>query len=194
MLETRTTAPSRRADRRRADLVERLIDLFMAEGFDHFSLADLAERLHCSKSTLYTVAPSKEQIVTTALRAYFRRASERIEARLSDADAPVERLQRYLLGISEELGPASPAFFIDLDRFAPGREIYRENTRIAAERVRELVVAARGGARSVNAAFVGVVAGLVMEAINRGTVEAGTGLGDAEAYRALADLIVSGGA
>lgn len=173
-------------------MVDTLIDVFLAEGFAELSIADLAGRLRCSKSTLYCVADSKEQIIVAVVRAYFRRATTRIEARIETEVDPVDRIRRYLLEIAEELTAASAAFFADLDAFAPAREIYRDNTRIAARRVQEMVGEALRGSTVVNAAFVGVVAGLVMEAIHRGHLEAGAGLGDAEAYRALADLITAG--
>lgn len=181
-----------RADRRRAALIDRLVEIFLAEGFADLGLADLAERLHCSKTTLYAIADSKEQIFVAVVRAYFRRSAERIDAQMAEPAEPTELIHRYLNGIAEQLTLPAPAFFADLDRFAPAREIYRENTRIAALRVQELVDEALRGSTAIDAAFVGVVAGLVMEGIHRGHLEAGAGLGDAEAYRALAALITAG--
>jgi AcrR family transcriptional regulator len=46
--------------RRQAELLDQLEALFLAEGFARFTLEDLAVRLHCSKSTLYALAGSKE--------------------------------------------------------------------------------------------------------------------------------------
>ena len=40
---------------RREELLDRLVELFLAEGFRHLTLGDLAARLHCSKSTLYAL-------------------------------------------------------------------------------------------------------------------------------------------
>lgn len=176
---------------RREQLTEALIDLFLDQGFLAFSIEQLAAHLHCSKSTVYSIAPSKEQIVTAVVRSFFRRATERVEARTTDAGTPAMRLGTYLDAISGELKPASAAFFTDLDNFAPAMEIYRRNTEIAAGRVRELVTEGQG-ASPLNATFVGAVAGLTMEYIHRGQIGAATGLDDSAAYRALADLIVAG--
>jgi len=169
-------------------LVERLIEVFLDQGFADLGVADLAALLRCSKTTLYAVAGSKEQIIVAVVRAFFRRAAERVEARLAEVDDPRERIETYLRAISTEPAPASPAFFADLTSFAPAREIYRDNTRIAAARVRRLVLDAAPGQ---DAAFAGVVAGLVMEAIHRGEIKANTGLDDAAAYSALANMIVA---
>lgn len=177
---------------RREAVLHELVDIFLVEGFSDLNLADLAGQVHCSKSTLYTLAPSKEQLIVSVVRRFFRRATDRVEVSLDSKASPLERLHNYLMSISAELAPASAVFFADLDAFAPAREIYRQNTYIAAQRVQDLVGDVTGSApASVNAAFVGAVAGQVMEAIHRGEIEASTALDDSAAYRALADLIVA---
>lgn len=181
----------RRSVRREA-LLDGLITLFLAEGFLGFSVEDLAVRLRCSKSTLYAVAPSKEQLIAAVVRAYFRRSTDRVEARIDNEDDPVARIGAYLEAISAELAPASAAFFADLDDFAPAREIYARNTDLAARRVQELVRAAQRPGRPVNAVFIGAVAAQVMASVQRGEMSAMTALDDAAAYRLLADLIVAG--
>jgi AcrR family transcriptional regulator len=186
-------APAARRTIRHETVLDELVDIFLADGFADLNLAALARRLHCSKSTLYALAPSKEQLIVTVVRRFFRRATERVEACLDTGAAPVERLRHYLVSISEQLAPATPAFFAALDAFSPAREIYRQNTTIAARRVQDLVRDAAGpSGQSVNASFVGSVAGQVMEAIHRGEIKATSGLDDSAAYRALADLIVDG--
>ena len=176
---------------RRVDLLDGLIAIFLAEGFLHLSVEDLARRLACSKSTLYQVAASKEQVITTVVREVFRRSAERIEVALDAVDDPFARLHTYLVGIADELQPGSPAYFADVDAFAPAHEIYDRNTRIAAERVQELVRAA-APTSTVDAAFTGAVAALVFTAIQRGEITRTTGLDDATAYRELAELVTAG--
>lgn len=179
---------------RRERLTIDLMDLFLAEGFLDFSVEQLATHLRCSKSTVYSIAPSKEQIVTAVVRAFFRRATENVETHAQGPGTPAERIGAYLEAISKELKPASAAFFADLDAFAPAKEIYHQNTSIAANRVQELVAEGTevGALSALNAQFVGVVAGRTMELIHRGEIGALTGLDDSDAYRALADLIVAG--
>ena len=182
-----------RASVRHEHLLRELVDIFLAEGFADVSLSGMAGRLHCSKSTLYAIAPSKEQMIVAVVREFFRVATVRVEASLVPALAPRDQLDAYLVAISHQLAPASAAFFADLSAFAPAREIYAMNTKIAAQRVQDLVRAAKfDEAKGPDAAFVGTVAGLVMEAIHRGEIEATTGFDDSYAYRALAELIVAG--
>ncbi|MCZ4500212.1 MAG: hypothetical protein JWQ74_2767 [Marmoricola sp.] len=179
------------ADSRTEKLLDALVDLYLADGFLSFGVGELAARLRCSRTTLYAVAGSKEQIVLTAVRRYFRRAAERIEARVEAEPDTGARLQVYLAAVSDELAPASERFYADLADFPPARELYEQNTRQAAQRVQDIVTAGveAGTLRPVNARFVGAAVAEVMTAIQAGRLEAATGLDDADAYRALADLV-----
>ncbi len=183
----RPTSVAARADARRPALLDELIPLFHAEGFLAFSLEDLARRLGCSKSTLYVVAPSKEQIIQATVRESFRRSTDAVERRVAAEPDRGRRISVYLDAIAEELAPAGPTYFADLDAYEPAREVYRNNVRLAAQRVKELVEAS--GRRRLDPRFVGSVAGLVLEAIHRGAVEADTGLDDAAAFHQLAVLV-----
>lgn len=188
------TAPvtSSRGAARRAEILRGLVEIFLAEGFLDFSLEDLAGRLKCSKSTLYGVAPSKEQLVTAVVRTFFRDATAQVDRRIDGIADPVERIGTYLRAIAEALEPASPRFYADVIAFAPARAIYARNTSIAAARVEELLAQASGDGASDRTAFLGAVTRSVMESIQRGDIESTTGLTDASAYAMLAELVVAG--
>ena len=175
---------------RRTRVLDQLVELFLREGFAAFTLEDLARRLRCSKSTLYAVATSKEQLVAAVVRRFFQRATSAVEARL-ERTGPDDRLTAYLEAVSTELRAARPAFFRDLAGHPPARAIYETNTRHAAARVQQLVVEGvrAGRMRDLDAAFVGAAVEQVMTAIHRGDIAGRTGLGDAEAYRELARLV-----
>jgi len=183
-----------RAQARRAELLDELVTVFLAEGFAAFTLDDLARRLHCSKTTLYGIAASKEQLVVAAVKRFFQQATAAVEAQVAGPADHRDRISAYLLTVAARLQPASPAFFADVAAFAPAREIYERNTRAAAARVQQLVSdgVTAGTIRPVHASFVGVAVAAVMGAIHRGDVTTATGLDDAAAYRELADLIVAG--
>lgn len=185
-----TSEVARARPRGRAEQVlDGLVEIFLDEGFAHLGVAQMAQRLSCSKSTLYAVAPSKEQIVTAAVRHFFRTATERVEATAAAARTEEDRLLGYLQAIAQELTPAGRAFIRDVEGFAPARAIYRRNTEAAAGRVQELVASALPATSTTDPRFVGAVAALVMEAIQRGAIQQSTGLGHAEAYAALGDLL-----
>jgi len=182
-----------RLTRRQAELLDGLEELVLAEGFAGFTLEDLAVRLHCSKSTLYALAGSKEQLALRVIRHFFRKATDAVEAQLVAVD-PAIRVTAYLSAVARALAPASPAFHRDLDAFAPGREVYERNTALAADRVRELIAegVAQGRFREVHPALVADTVTTLMFRIGRGDTARATGLDDAAAYRELAALLLHG--
>ncbi|MDR7172453.1 AcrR family transcriptional regulator [Nocardia kruczakiae] len=180
--------------RRRTELFDALVDLFLTEGFAHLTLDEIASRLRCSKSTLYTLAGSKEQLVRAATVHFFRRATDDVEQRIATTTGARERIIAYLSAVGTVLGAASQQFMTDLDAFAPAREVYEQNTRLAARRVHELVDdgVAAGEFREVHAAFAADLAATMMVRIQQGGVRAETGLDDADAYRELATILTTG--
>ncbi|WP_227983553.1 TetR/AcrR family transcriptional regulator [Nocardia spumae] len=182
------------ATRRRSELFDALVDLFLAEGFAHLTLDDIAARLRCSKSTLYALAGSKEQLVRVATVHFFRRATDAVESEVARLSGAADRITGYLSAVGVALSAASERFMSDLDAFAPAREVYEINTRIAADRVRELVTEGveAGEFRDVHAAFAADLAAAMMVRIQQGGVRAATGLDDAMAYRELAGLLTAG--
>jgi AcrR family transcriptional regulator len=181
-----------RASLRRDELIDELIDLFILEGFLGFSIEEIARKLKRSKSTLYSVADSKEQMFVAVARAFFRRATARIEERLQQSDQRTGRIASYLQAISDEFASASPHYFADLDAFAPTRDIYRANMDAASQRVQALVLEAVPETSHADATFLGTVAAQIMEAVHRGDIEQSTGLKHPAAYRALGNLIEAG--
>jgi AcrR family transcriptional regulator len=185
--------------RRREELLDELVALFLAEGFRHFTLADLSARLHCSKSTLYALGQTKDQVTVNVVRRFFRAATAQVESAVPAGAVPAglgagERIAAYLHAIGDALRPASAQFMADLAEHAFVREIYEQNTAIAARRVTELIAAgvSTGEFRPVHASFVADTAAATMARIQSGAVLAATGLGDADAYDELAALLLEG--
>jgi AcrR family transcriptional regulator len=180
--------------KRHAELLDGLVELFLENGFRRFTLADLAEAMHCSKSTLYALGHSKEAVVRNVLVYFFGGAAEAIEARIAAETDPAARIVGYLHGVADELRPASPEFFDDVASHPDARAIYEQNTRIAAKRVAELIAAGvdSGGFRAVHPAFVADLVASEMSRIQTGDVLEHSGLGDAQAYDSLAELVLNG--
>ena len=178
---------------RQTHLRDALVDLVLAQGFSHLTMDDFAAQLNCSKRTLYALASSKEQLAVLAVRHFFKRATEQVEAAIVRTRAPANRVTRYLEAVAEALRPASRAFRDDLASYRPATEIYEQNTLTAARRVGELIdEGTRAGAfRRVHAAFVSEVVTATMRRVTSGEIAAATGLSDAEAYSELADLVVA---
>lgn len=179
----------RRVEQRREELMRHML----VEGFAELTVADMATALGCSKRTLYEIAPSKEQLATSSVRLFFRRATEQVEAELRRVRSPERRVERYLESVAAALEPASRTFLYDMTSFAPTRELYEQNTLAASIRVRELIDegVAAGRFRSVPTAFIGEVVTATMRRIGSGEIARNTGLTDAESYSNLAKLVVA---
>ncbi|WP_328394140.1 TetR/AcrR family transcriptional regulator [Nocardia sp. NBC_00416] len=182
------------ATARRTKLFDELVELFLTEGFAHLTLDAIAARLKCSKSTLYTLADSKEQLVAAATVHFFKHATEAVEGSVAATTGPRERIAAYLTAVGEALSAASTRFMADLDAFAPARAVYDRNTHIAARRVQELIDqgVATGEFRGVHAAFAADLAATMMVRIQQGGLRASIGLDDAAAYRELAAVLTHG--
>ncbi|MEU6645232.1 TetR/AcrR family transcriptional regulator [Saccharomonospora sp. NPDC046836] len=175
-------------------LLGELEELFLAEGFREFTLDDLAARLHCSKSTLYTLASSKEQLAVKVVAHFFKGAAERIEERIDGVADAREVIALYLAGIADELKRASETFMADVAAFEPARVTYELNSQAAAGRIRSFIAkgVADGVFRDVHATLIAEMAGLLVEGIQTGVVRARTGVSDADAFTALAELLLGG--
>lgn len=179
---------------RREALLDELLALFLAEGFRAFTLADLAAHLRCSKSTLYTLGHSKEQLTVNVLVHFFKRATVRVEERIAGETDHLARIATYLRAAADVLRPASPAFMRDLTEQPAAAAVYERNTRFAAARVEELVREGvdAGAFRPVHADFVAAVVTLTMREIQTGEIATVTGLEAAAAYDELAALVLHG--
>ena len=177
---------------RQEDLLDRLVELMAAEGFASFTLDDLAARLRCSKTTLYALAPTRQELVVEVVKQYFRAAVPAVEERVAAATDPGDRVVAYLSAVAAYLTPLSRAFMDDLSAFGPAAAVYRQNTAAAATRIRELIAEGveAGAFRSVHAAFVAEVVAVAMFEIQRGEMFARLEMSDAEAYDELASLVV----
>ena len=179
---------------RRKDLLGQVTDIFLAEGFTSVTVDDLARRMHCSKSTLYGVGATKEQLVVAATKHFFGTEADRIEHAVTGYDDPQVKITTYLEGVAQAMRRNSPAFYADMVSYAPTAQIYTRNTARAAERIKEMIdEGVRAGVfRSTNGAFAAQVVALAIEAVQSGTLLERTGLSAAESFAQLADLLLNG--
>jgi len=187
-------SPRRQPTARQRALLSQLEALFLAEGFAAFTLEDLAARLRCSKSTLYALAPSKEQLAVKVVAHYFRGAAERIEERVDGIEDARKLIGEYLAGVAEQLNRASAHFMADIAEFGPARETYQLNSRVVAQRIRAFIDkgVADGVFRDVHARLVAEMTGLIIEGIQTGVLGSRIDVPDAEAFTALGELLLGG--
>lgn len=185
------TARSNELSARIAAIREDLTSLFLARGFVGLDLDAMAAHARCSKTTLYELGDSKEQLVAHCVEHYFRSAAQRVEAAVAAQTDPAEKVRTYLSAVAGELSRACEQFLADVASRAVTRGSYERHTAIAATRVRELIEASVRRPDAVRAQFLGEVAAATMDAIERGGMTERTGLSHAEAYALLADVLAS---
>ena len=115
--------PRKLDNTRREELLDGTMGIIAARGFSDVQVADIARELHCSASTLYKIAPSKESLVLLALRRWAEITFEDLDARAEQGTTASDRARNYFRAGAESLRPISLAFVADAQRF--------ESTRLA---------------------------------------------------------------
>jgi AcrR family transcriptional regulator len=183
----------RGASDRTEALLQQLEDLFLDLGFADLTVDALAKKLQCSKSTLYAIEPSRDQLVVAVVKHFFRHAAARIEAKVAEIHDPRDRVAIYLAGVGEEMRRMSPTCYADMVAFGTTRGIYDHNSRVAARRVQEMIRdgITSGAFRPLHAEFVGQAVSLLIEGIQQGALLDRTGLSSGDAFGELAELVLA---
>lgn len=178
----------------REQLLSNLEEIFLAEGFSTLTIEELCRRLRCSKSTLYSVAGTREQIIQAVVRHFFARSTAAIEADMSASAAVPTRILEYLAGVGRAMNRNSPSFYADMVSYPPTAEIYRLNSQAAARRVQAMIEdgVEEGIFRSADAALASLTVAHLMDGVQSGEVLEATGLAAGEAFAELGELLVHG--
>ncbi|MGH7948520.1 MAG: TetR/AcrR family transcriptional regulator [Candidatus Binataceae bacterium] len=109
--------------------------LFLAEGFLHLSMDDLAKRLRCSKRTLYEIAASREEFIELVIERSIERNAREFEEAAKRARNWNGALEAYLDCVAESVRSASTQLVRDMNGFAPTARLL---ARARADRVEGL--------------------------------------------------------
>lgn len=141
-------------------LLTALQDIFFVEGFRRITIAELSERLHCSKRTLYVLADSKEELFIKVLNRNLEEIWElglQVEQEISD---PITRIHQYVVVALTPTRKWSPAFLADVESLPVAKQLLNKHLEQRMKRLEQMVTAGidKGVFRSVNPE---VVAGLL---------------------------------
>lgn len=164
------------------------------EGFRHLTIGDLAGRLHCSRRTLYSLAPSKEDLVLLALGRLLDRTGASARRRAEEGADPGVRIEAYLEAAIEPLRAASPAFGADVQAYAPTKRLYDRHQELAIGALERLVdEGARSGAfRRANPALIAQILDAALTRLRDPAVHEKAGVTRPEAFAELATLLRHG--
>lgn len=177
---------------RQQEVFAHLRAMFLTEGFAHFTIDGAAARLQCSKSTIYALGRTREDLVRAVLVDFFKDVATGTDAALAAPGAVSDRLLNYLDAMARELEPASAQFMRDVATSPAASEVYATNTRVATSKLRALIDdgVSSGEFRPAPTALVAEIIASAMDRIQQHTMQHGSG--DATSYRALGELIVHG--
>lgn len=175
-------------------LIAQAADIILTEGFMSVTMDELAQRLACSKATLYSVSGTKHQLVQSITRHFFITSAEEIERAVAEESDPRQRVRTYLAGVGTAMRRHSPVFYDDMVNYEPTARIYRKNSEAAARRVHELIDEGvqAGVFRDVNGTFAAQVVAVTIDALQSGALLRSTGLSAGDAFSELGDLILDG--
>ena len=175
-------------------LLDELERLFVAEGFAHLSVADLAARLRVSRSTLYRLATGKQELAELVISRMFDRMDESGRAALEKSADPAAQVAACLGNGTALVRTGGLEFSRDL--------VANPGTRAICDRRQALVMAAleglvedgvrSGGFRPVPAAVVVQVADAAHTRLRDAAVLAALGMTHAEAIDALTGILLDG--
>jgi AcrR family transcriptional regulator len=150
---------------RRLGLLRRLESLVLCEGFSTLTADDLAAHLHCSKSTLYGLASTKEQIIVDVIGQFLDRAGQRAHWCMAASLGPGPRLRAYLESFGQSFAVISARCRADIRDHDATRSAYEVTVDGIRTRLGDLIREGidAGAFRSVHAGFVAAAAALLVD-------------------------------
>jgi AcrR family transcriptional regulator len=159
--------------------------LFLAEGFMQWNTTDIAERVKCSKTSLYQLAPTRDGLVQLIVDRYLSDMRMQGRRAAEEAGGWNEAVRAFLDAAVSGLRRSSQAFLRDLSALPTTRERVREHQR---QRMSDIEHLLRAGIKA--GAFHGfhprVLSEMLFATIGRLTepdVMAAIGLSASEAFK-----------
>lgn len=179
---------------RQTEILGGLERLFLEEGFRAFTVGDLAQRLHCSRRTLYDLATSKDELVLVVLDGLLQRMGRQARDRVTEHDDSVEKVRAFIDGGVSEIRSASHTFAEDVAEFPAARRLFDAHYEYATEVLRRIIEEGidRGTFRPVNALLVAQVFDAAIERLQSPRVLQAIGMGEGQAFTELTAMVLDG--
>ena len=111
---------------RQQNLLSGLGKLFN-EGFAHLTMAEIAKSLNCSLRTLYSLAPSKEQLVLIVIERNLWSKGRTAMAAISPNMQPLKAIRTYLQAANMAAAKTTEAFAQDLQKIPAAQKLIEDH-------------------------------------------------------------------
>ena len=111
---------------RQQNLLSGLGKLFN-EGFAHLTMAEIAKNLNCSLRTLYSLAPSKEQLVLIVIERNLWSKGRTAMAAISPNMQPLKAIRTYLQAANMAAAKTTEAFAQDLQKMPAAQKLIEDH-------------------------------------------------------------------
>lgn len=123
---------------------ERLLDaletLFLDEGFRGITVAQLAQRMRCSRRSFYELAPGKEALFLRVFERYLKRLREAGRRGIEDLP-PEEAIRAYLAPAIEAARKLSTQLMLDVQSYPPAHRMWERHRRERMAGLQALIAA-----------------------------------------------------
>jgi AcrR family transcriptional regulator len=134
------------ADRRYSARQEEVLDVaetvFLRDGLHDFRIGALAAEASCSRSTLYELAPSKEELLLLVLDRMLRRIMRHGAESIERADDPAGRVEAMLTSGALDFAALGPQFLDAVRGDAPARDLFERRIAESQEILEGLIAGA----------------------------------------------------
>jgi AcrR family transcriptional regulator len=124
---------------RHLEILDGLETIVLTEGFRDLTVGSVAERLHCSRRTLYEIADSKEDLVLLVIDRVMRRLARLAHDALSQQETLLDQLRAFLTDGLTELHRATLSFSEDVAAFPEAADLIWAHFRYARGTVEKLL-------------------------------------------------------
>ena len=188
--------PARPNEKRREELLDALEALILAEGFAHVRIGTLAERLHCSRSTLYKLAPSKSELLVTVYQRWYDRVISDSIAQAELEMTCADKIVRLGKVAGRWQAQGSPAFWRDVRDTPEMADVLNAARAVGFKTVQRFLDEgiATGTVRPINTAYVGYLVWMGATVSRDPDLMAEFGLTTDEALTQLGEVVAHGAA
>src|SRR5258708_4029294 len=142
--------------RRQKEILDVVEQVFLRTGIRAVRIGELPAEASCSRSTLYEIAPSKEDLLLLVLDRMMRRIMQRGTHAIEQVADPVDRVRALMMSGAVDLSALGPRFMEAVRQHPPARLLFDRRIAEGRDALESLVAEAvdAGRFRPVNAAVV----------------------------------------